>query len=477
MAHNRHIDESVFASFLVRNLTVSKRTRITTAPFICIRCVYSYAHDTGVGIVSGYLFSGFVRTSYQISEISSTLSFCMLIYTAQELIRSIHCRTMKYLTLCLTAIALLFTVGCSRVATEVNDLDGGDGETTESSDAISVNPASATIPAKGETFSTTVSSAADWILTGGEEVSWCEPSQESGSNGDVVTFTVKPNTMTAERDVTYTFWCGDESAELTITQSAPAGQDDSDPYTIYYTTYHLQPVQFNSAADFGANLISNTYTDGVGKMVFDGPVKYLDMAFSGCTSLTSITIPNSVISIGMAFYGCTNLTSITIPDSVIVLITTFYGCTSLTNITIPNSVTHIFTATFYGCSSLTSITIPDSVTYIDNTAFCGCSSLTNITIPDSVTEIGEYAFSDCSSLTSLTIPGSVTRIGSRVFSNCSKLTKIYCKATTPPEFIPSLNAPTLGVNYSCTIYVPKASESDYINSEWGQHRIVGYDFN
>ena len=421
----------------------------------------------------------------------------MLIYTAQELIRSIHCRTMKYLTLCLTAIALLFTVGCSRVATEVNDLDGGDGETTESSDAISVNPASATIPAKGETFSTAVSSSADWILTGGEEVSWCEPSQESGSNGDVVTFTVKPNTMTAERDVTYTFRCGDESAELTITQSAPAGQDDSDPYTIYYTTYHLQPVQFNSAANFGANLISNTYTDGVGKMVFDGPVKYLDMAFSGCTSLTSITIPNSVISIGMAFYGCTNLTSITIPNSVIFIegafygctsltnITipdnviyigpfAFYGCTSLTNITIPNSVTEISENAFQDCSSLTSITIPDSVTDICMGAFSGCSSLTNITIPDSVTAIGEYAFSDCSSLTSLTIPGSVTKIGSEVFSKCSKLTKIYCKATTPPKFT---YPPTLGVNYSCTIYVPKASESDYINSEWGQHKIVGYDFN
>ena len=399
----------------------------------------------------------------------------MLIYTAQELIRSIHCRTMKYLTLCLTAIALLFTAGCSRVATEVNDLDGGDGETTESSDAISVNPASATIPAKGETFSTTVSSAADWILTGGEEVSWCEPSIESGSNGDVVTFTVKPNTTASERNVIYTFRCGDESAELTITQSAPAGQDDSDSYTIYYTTYHLQPVQFNSAANFGANLISNTYTDGVGKMVFDGPVKYLDEAFSGCTSLTSITIPNSVISIEGTFYGCTSLTNITIPDNVIYIGPfAFYGCTSLTNITIPNSVTEISASAFQDCSSLTSITIPDSVTDICMAAFSGCSSLTNITIPDSVTAIGEYAFSDCSSLTSLTIPGSVTKIGSEVFSKCSKLTKIYCKATTPPKFT---YPPTLGVNYSCTIYVPKASESDYINSEWGQHKIVGYDFN
>ena len=247
---------------------------------------------------------------------------------------------MKYLTLCLAAIALLFTAGCSRIATEVNDLDGGDGETTESADAISVSPASATIPAEGDTFSTTVSSTDDWTMTGDEEVSWCEPSQKSGSNRDAVTFTVAPNTTTSERNVTYTFRCGDESAKLTITQSAPAGQDDSDSYTIYYTTYHLQPVLFNSTATFGANLVSHTYTDGTGKMIFDGPVTQIGgRAFENCIDLTSITIPESVIEIGdYAFSGCSKLKDITIPRSVTKIGDyAFFGCKG-GNITISGGV-------------------------------------------------------------------------------------------------------------------------------------------
>ena len=318
---------------------------------------------------------------------------------------------MKYLTLCLTAIALLFTAGCSRVATEVNDLDGEDGETTESSDAISVYPASATIPAEGDTFSTTVSSSADWTLTGGEEVSWCEPSIESGSNGDVVTFTVKPNTTASERNVTYTFWCGDESAELTITQSASAGQDDSDSYTIYYTTYHIQPVLFNSTATFGANLVSHTYTDGTGKMIFDGPVTQIGgRAFENCSDLTSISIPESVTNIGdYAFYGCSGLTSISISENVTEIGDyAFSGCSGLTSATIPEGVSTISQYAFQNCKELTSITIPKSVTEIGDYVFSGCSNLERVNLSDGIAVIGQYVFQDCSSLTSISIPGSVT---------------------------------------------------------------------
>ena len=123
-------------------------------------------------------------------------------------------------------------------------------------------------------------------------------------------------------------------------------------------------------------------------------------AFSGCTSLTSITIPNSVTSIGnYAFYGCSNLTSVTIPNSVTSIgYDAFYNCTSLTSITIPNSVTSIGSSAFRGCTSLTSITIPNSVTSIRNYAFYGCSNLTSVTIPKRVTSIGDSAFRGCTSL-------------------------------------------------------------------------------
>ena len=84
----------------------------------------------------------------------------------------------------------------------------------------------------------------------------------------------------------------------------------------------------------------------------------------------------------------------------------FSGCTNLTNITIPDSVTSIGNGAFNRCRSLTSIIIPDSVTSIGKYAFYGCESLTSITIPDSVISIGERAFEDCTSLTSIKIAAS-----------------------------------------------------------------------
>ena len=181
-------------------------------------------------------------------------------------------------------------------------------------------------------------------------------------------------------------------------------------------------------------------------------------AFSGCTSLTSVTIPNSVTSIGScAFLDCKGLTSVTIPNSVTSIgggafsyctsltsmtipnsVTSiggeaFRGCTSLTSVTIPNSVTSIGSCAFQGCSSLTSITIPNSVTSIRDFAFSYCSSLTSITIPNSVTSIGSCAFYDCSGLTSVTIPNSVTSIGNYAFDGCSSLKKTIWLTNTPPS--------------------------------------------
>ena len=157
-------------------------------------------------------------------------------------------------------------------------------------------------------------------------------------------------------------------------------------------------------------------------------------AFSGCSGLTSVTIPDSVTSIGSsAFNGCGGLMSIIIPDSVTSIgDSAFFGCSGLTSITIPDSVTNIGNSVFYGCSGLTSITIPDSVTNIGNSVFYGCSGLTSITIPDSVTRIGTYAFSGCSGLTSIIIPDSVTSIENYVFDDCGKVT-IYCEAESKPS--------------------------------------------
>ena len=151
-----------------------------------------------------------------------------------------------------------------------------------------------------------------------------------------------------------------------------------------------------------------------------------DECFSGCSGLTSITIPSSVTSLGNScFHDCSALTSVTIPSSVTSLgDECFEYCSGLTSITIPSSVTSLGLGCFSGCSGLTSITIPSSVTLLGNSCFAGCSGLTSITIPSSVTSLGEYCFDRCRGLTSITIPSSVTSIKYGCFDGCSGLISI-----------------------------------------------------
>ena len=189
----------------------------------------------------------------------------------------------------------------------------------------------------------------------------------------------------------------------------------------------------------------------------DGVTSIGGSAFSGCTGLTSIEIPDGVTSIGdSAFSGCTGLTSIEIPESVTSIGGgAFSGCTGLTGITIPNSVTSIGKRVFSGCTGLTSITIPNSVTSIVREAFYGCTGLTSITIPNSVTSIDQHAFSFCTGLTSITIPESVTSIGFSAFYGCTGLTSITIpnSVTSIGDYafsgctgLTSVTIPTIGVS-------------------------------
>ena len=182
--------------------------------------------------------------------------------------------------------------------------------------------------------------------------------------------------------------------------------------------------------------------------------------------LTSVTIPNTVKSIGGNAIGRNEyLRTVTIPSSVTSISSDAFSSSfthasgakveisglaawcgisfgnsesnplyyahhlylngsEVKDLVIPNTITSINNYTFINCRGLTSITIPNSVTSIGDYAFAGCGGLASVTIGNSLTSIGNYAFSGCSGLTSVTIPNSVTSIGDYAFRGCSGLTSV-----------------------------------------------------
>ena len=156
----------------------------------------------------------------------------------------------------------------------------------------------------------------------------------------------------------------------------------------------------------------------------------------------SITIPDSITSIGTWFTGKTGLTSITLGSGVMSIdYNAFYNCNGLTSVIIGNNVKSIAPYAFIYCTRLTSITLGSSLTGIGYAAFAYCYSLTSITIPISVTSIGGYAFYDCSSLMSITM-SSVTSIGDHAFAHCYGLTSVTLGTITSANF--STSAPFPG---------------------------------
>ena len=281
---------------------------------------------------------------------------------------------------------------------------------------------------------------------------------------------------------------------------------------IYYTSSDGNIIMPKNNV-FGAKILSNTYKNGRGVIVFDKPILSIwKSMFSECHSLTSIEIPKSVTLIdNRAFFYCSSLTSVIIPSSVIKIgESAFHSCSSLTSITVPDSVTSIeveaFTCceslhTFYGklasmdnrCliingvlnsfapAGLAEYTIPNSITAIGDKAFLFCRSLTNVIIPNSVKSIGYMSFANCSSLTNITIGNGVTSIQSEVFLNCNSLKRVYCKPLSPPIGGLYMFSRFIGSYYNldCKIYVPIFSVEAYKEvSYWNDYasQIERYDF-
>lgn len=182
------------------------------------------------------------------------------------------------------------------------------------------------------------------------------------------------NAFIGDTQVEY-IYLGDTLIYPTVPPTPPT------PYVILYTSTDDNIVTPHTTDVFGANIISNTYEDGQGMLVFDKEVTEIgDNAFWGCYTLKTIVIPDTVTTIGSwAFRSCSSLKTIVIPDSVITLrFSAFCDCSSLESVTIGNSVTTIEAAAFSNCTALKSINIPDTVTTIGGFVFNGCSSLSVI---------------------------------------------------------------------------------------------------
>ncbi len=245
----------------------------------------------------------------------------------------------------------------------------------------------------------------------------------------------------------------------------PIGTEQGDN-ELWYTSSDGSVVKPNDGAVFNAGLIMNTYFNGKGVMVFDGPLTTIDRYAFGNTGMTSVSFPSTVTYIGEAAFEQTGLTTVTLPESLVKIGEVAFAYTpletvvwndnlkeigeaafmntGLTSVSIPASFEKIGEMVFSSCASLTEVTIAEGVTSIPDGAFYK-SGLTSITLPgtmlkigemafaytplktvvwnDNLKEIGEAAFMN-TGLTSVNIPAGLEKIGEMVFSNCASLTEV-----------------------------------------------------
>lgn len=237
-----------------------------------------------------------------------------------------------------------------------------------------------------------------------------------------------------------TYWYAyKENADHTATITDFLGPVDSTKTPAPYTITVPTKLDGRKVTGLGESSFSGIYSP-------DHQKGYILLSF--CNQIQSVTIPESVTSIGKsAFEHCSNLDSLTINGVATSMIGAyaFASCTSLTSLSLVGSFQTIGDCAFASCgmtsltidatitsiekyafssSSLTSLSLTGNVQKIGDRAFDSCSSLKTVTLPKSLTSIGSYAFDSCTSLDSIEIPGTVTEIGDCAFYNCDGLTSV-----------------------------------------------------
>lgn len=206
------------------------------------------------------------------------------------------------------------------------------------------------------------------------------------------------------------------------------------PEEVTYMDYETMQNRTYTVTEIGAAAFSPRGLTSITSITLPNTIETIgDEAFCRC-SITSVTIPSSVTTIGQdAFYQCDGLTSVTLNSDAIVSadyddnngFSEIFG-TQVEEYIMGPAITSIGEAAFFKCINLTAVTIPASVVSVGMLAFGGCQNMTSITFADGsrLAAIGVYAFSDCEKLTGITIPATVTSVGNNAFDGCSGLSSV-----------------------------------------------------
>ena len=281
---------------------------------------------------------------------------------------------------------------------------------------------------------------------------------------------------------TQAFYKAQQLTKVTIPEELKKVGDEAFAYCS-----KLNIVNYNAVELVGKGLFSNC--TNIEKVTIGEKVELLpEGIFSGCSALAIVksTARSEVtpFEIGnSAFSGCSLLSKLELPEDVIAIgEEAFSGCSALKSFVCSESLETIGGSAFSGCSGLTDVQLNEGLKTIGEYAFGGCNNITAFQLPESLDSLGAYAFSDCYALTEITIPASVTRLGSQFLYDCYNLTTLTSLIKEPMDLdgIISMSNQIIkdvygyAYNWSMysnihydevTLYVPDGTKTLYRNAE------------